>query len=227
MMGALQYLNANSGVLMLIFSAVVAISSVVYAHLTRLLVDETRKMRQAQTDPRIEVFLKPREEWINLVYLCVRNIGLGPAYDIAFRIEKTGNTSGAEALVNDFAQSKFFETGVRYLGPGHDLFSNPTQMTKQFEEKIDAILIVNVTYRNAVGVQIADSYRLDLSEWRGRRQGGIPHLYTISQTLDRMQKDIQRLASGFQRLNVDIYDSEDRKREVEDIETREQKQEEQ
>lgn len=48
----LEFLNENRGAFAVAFSAVVAITTVVYAILTWRLVSETRKMRVAQTEPR-------------------------------------------------------------------------------------------------------------------------------------------------------------------------------
>ncbi len=67
----LEFMNKNSGGLMVLFTAVVTFSTVMYAFLTARLVSETRQMRRAQTDPRIEVVVKPREEWINFLNLFV------------------------------------------------------------------------------------------------------------------------------------------------------------
>ena len=48
-----ECLNNNSGVLTLIFTAVVALSTVCYVVLTAKLVSETRKIREVQTEPKI------------------------------------------------------------------------------------------------------------------------------------------------------------------------------
>ncbi|PNR89319.1 hypothetical protein X925_03280 [Petrotoga sp. 9T1HF07.CasAA.8.2] len=47
----LEFLNQNSGALAVVFSALVAIATIVYAKLTWSLVAETRKMREAQIEP--------------------------------------------------------------------------------------------------------------------------------------------------------------------------------
>ncbi len=73
----LEFLNKNAGALTVIFTAVVTLSTVVYAILTAALVKETRRMRQAQTEPKIEITLRPSDEWINLIRLHLKNIGLG------------------------------------------------------------------------------------------------------------------------------------------------------
>lgn len=50
----LDWLNENGGALSVLFAAVVMIATVVYARLTAKLVDETRFLRKAQTEPRID-----------------------------------------------------------------------------------------------------------------------------------------------------------------------------
>ncbi len=63
---AIAYLNSNAGALTVIFTAVVTISTVAYAILTRNLVLETKKMREVQTEPRIEISIQPLEpEYLN------------------------------------------------------------------------------------------------------------------------------------------------------------------
>ena len=71
----LTFLNSNSGAFNVLFSLVVAASTVFYAILTRRLVRETERMRAAQTDPHVSVRLEPSVEWINFILLIVENLG--------------------------------------------------------------------------------------------------------------------------------------------------------
>ena len=80
----ITYLNSISGALTVIFTGVVTIATIAYAVLTWSLVSETKKMREVQTEPRIEITLKPLNFAINIVRLHVRNIGLGPAKNVEF-----------------------------------------------------------------------------------------------------------------------------------------------
>jgi len=59
----LEFLNQNAGALTVIFTTVVTLSTGVYAILTAMLVAGTRSMRQAQTEPKIEVTIRPRDEF--------------------------------------------------------------------------------------------------------------------------------------------------------------------
>lgn len=212
----LTFLNQHSGALMVIFTAVVTISTLVYAILTGLLVSETKKMRQIQTEPKIEVILKAREEFINMVNIYIKNMGLGPAYNIAFEIEVEAGGEGAKRLIEDFTRSKFFQTGLKYLGPGQEIISGYSQMTDMFEQKVESILNFVVRYKGATDKSYTEKYRIDLAEFKGRSQLGEPHFYSISKSLKKIQEDFNHLATGFRRIKVDIYTSDDRERENEE-----------
>ncbi len=208
-----EFLSQNSGTLTVIFTTVVTIATVVYAVLTAILVAETRRMRQAQTEPKVEVVIKPREEWISLIHVYVRNIGLGPAYDISFTITAEKGGEGAQALIADFTKANFLRTGLTYLGPGQELISGFSQMTEKFDQKIESVLIFEVRYRSATGKAYQENFRIDFSEFKGRTQIGKPHLYAIAQHLEKIQKDFHHLATGFKRLKADVYNNDDRERE--------------
>ena len=195
------------------FTAVVTFSTVVYAFLTARLVSETRRMRQAQTDPRIEVVVKPHEEWINLLSLFVRNIGMGPAFDLIFEFHAEASPEGAEMLIRDFTESAFLKNGLRYLGPDQEAKSNVSAIHNGFNKKIEAVVRVVVRYRNASGRQIKEIFLLDFSEFRGLSRLGKPHLYAMAQSFEKIQKDIGHIASGFRKLRVDVLTEEDRARE--------------
>lgn len=212
----IDFLNENAGFLTVIFTGVVTISTVVYAFLTAKLVSETRKMRQVQTEPKIVVTTKPREEWINLIHMFVKNIGQGPAFDITFKITSESGGDGANTIIKDFIKSEFINTGLKYLGPNHELASGWTQMTEKFDDKIETVLVIDVSYKSSTGELYSDTYRLDFSEYKGRTQANTPYLYNISQNIEKIQKDFHHITTGFRRLNVDIFNNDDRKQEKED-----------
>lgn len=209
----ISYLNQNSGALIVIFTAVVTLSTVVYALLTAMLVTETRRMRQAQTEPKVQVIVKPWDEWINIVHIYIRNIGLGPAYDISFDTSAEAGDEGAQELISDFTKANFFRTGLKYLGPGQELAPGYSQMTKDFDKKVSSILVFTVHYRDAIGKRYQESFRLDFSEFLGITRIGKPHLYAIAQNLEKLQKDFNNIATGFKRLKIDVFDHDDREEE--------------
>lgn len=217
---AVNFLNQNAGVLSTVFSGIVMLATVVYATLTASLVKETRRMREAQTEPKMEVTASPREEFVNIITLHVKNIGLGPAYNLRFKLRGESHTPGENDLIGDFSRSQFLSKGLRYLGPGQELQSGYTQMAKNFAEKIKARLTVEVTYSGATGKSYTDEIPIHFEEFEGYGAIGTPHIYSIAKSLEKIERNIDHLTTGFRRLRVDTYSNEDRDREREELEQR-------
>jgi len=114
----LHFLNQNAGALTVIFTAIVTLSTVVYALLTGFLVHETRKMRHVQTEPRVAIIYRTRDEWIALVDIVVKNVGLGPAYEVKFDISSLSGGAAADSLIDELKERNFLRMGLRYLSPG-------------------------------------------------------------------------------------------------------------
>ena len=214
-MELLEFLNKNSGALMVLFTVVVTISTVVYARLTAKLVTETRKMRQAQTDPKMEVVFKPREEYINFVNLYIRNIGLGPAYDVRFQFKAVSSEEEANKIIERFKKCNFFYTGFKYLAPNQEITSDYIRMEENFQERIKASFDIQVEYFNAARKKYSDTFHINLAELKGRTQLGKPPIYSMAKDIEKIRKDFGQLVSGFRRLRTDIYTSDDRKKEEE------------
>jgi len=113
----LEFLNQNSGAFAVVFSAVVAFATMVYAILTWRLVSETRKMREAQTEPKVSATIQPTKESINFVAMLIQNIGLGPAYNIKFDV----NPDFEYAKGRFLSELGFIKRGLSYLPPNQKL----------------------------------------------------------------------------------------------------------
>jgi hypothetical protein len=206
----LKYLNDNAGAFNVLFTGVVALATAVYAVLTAKLVRETRNLREAQTEPRVEVFFRPRDEWISLIDIVVKNIGAGPAYDLRFESSAVVLNEASDALLKRLSEVNSIHSGIAYLGPGQEFSSYWTNMTEQFEKKIEARLVVKSSFRSATGHSYSRQHVIDLSELKGLEQIGEPPLLKIVKYVEKLQQDVQNLASGFKKLRVDIFDSDDR-----------------
>lgn len=213
---AIAYLNSNSGALTVLFTAVVAVSTVIYALLTWSLVSETKRMREVQTEPRVEITLKSLDFAINIVRLEIRNIGLGPAINVKFISEIISGGNGAIKLLEEFNKANFLKIGLKYFGPSHVLYSGYTQITKDYDAKIASVLSYNVEYESVTGKKYKDKITIDVSEHKGMTQLGKPNLYAISQSIDVIQKEFSHVVSGYKKIHADIYTAEDRDREKEE-----------
>jgi hypothetical protein len=203
-------INKNAGFIGLVFSLVVTIATVVTAWLNARLVSETRKMREAQTEPHIQVTYKIRDEWINLLDVAIRNIGLGPAYDISFELRAESSGEDKNDLVDSLKKLNCFCKGLVYLGPDQEFSSFWTSLTEDHASKLGTRVHVTCRYRNATGVRYEMPCVLDLSELKGISRIGEPPLFKISKQIESIAKNVDHFASGFKKLRVDGYTQADR-----------------
>ncbi|KAB2891595.1 MAG: hypothetical protein F9K32_03630 [Desulfobulbaceae bacterium] len=223
MTNLLQFLNTNSGALTVVFTAVVTIATAVYAVLTWVLVKETRMMREVQTEPKLQVAVASFDFAVHIVRLHIRNIGLGPALDVAFKPKVISGGACAEKLLAEFTDVNFFNVGLKHFGPGQERVSGYTRLNQDHDGKMASVLGIDVTYSSATGKAYSDTLVVDMSELKGGYQLGKPHAYAIAQSLEKLQKDIHSLSTGFHRMKVNVYSSEDRAQEMaEEQERREQ-----
>jgi hypothetical protein len=110
---ALTWINRNAGLLSLLFSFLVTGSTLVYAYLTHKLVQETIRMRRAQTDPEIVAYLELKRSEIDLV---IKNTGGGGAYDVAF---STKQNEQDESILQGLENLGIFK-GMKYMAPGQE-----------------------------------------------------------------------------------------------------------
>lgn len=57
-----------------------------------------------------------------------------------------------------------------------------------------------------------------MSEIKGLYQLGKPHLYSLASSLEKIQKDIGHIVSGYKRIKTNVYSSTDRLKEKGDLE---------
>lgn len=210
-------LNQNAGALTVLFTAAVAVSTIFYAILTWRLVLETRKMREVHTEPKIHVSIESYEFAINLVYLEIANIGLGPARNVSFAPSVISGGVSAQNLLADLTNSNFFEVGLRHFGPGENRRSTFTEMTKDYEGKTASVLLIKLDYESVTGRKHKDEIIVDMSEHKGVYQIGTPDLHSMATSLKSIEKNIGQMASGFKRLKVDVFSSEEREIEAENM----------
>lgn len=206
----MTWMNQYGALITLFFTGAVGVSTVVYAVLTWKLVSETQRMRRAQTDPNVAVTFEAFEDYVGFGCLSVQNIGLGPAYDITFSMDPGGDLEGADALLKDFRKIKHLERGLKFLGPGKKVRSGFTSLRDGHDRKIKAVIEVTAQYRSADLRKHKEVFRIDFSELEGTETLGMPHLYSIAETLKKMQVDIRHVSTGFKKLKVDVFDAEDR-----------------
>ena len=149
------------------FSAVVAISTAVYAFLTYRLVAETRRLREIQTEPVISVRAEfsPRAESGGLE-LVIRNEGQGGARNINFRFDGDPTyfvESGIDTPINEMP---VLRDGLQYLGPNQrfDVLMGWLR-GDSYQRAIEKPWIFHVTYENDMRKCRKSTYVVDFAQF--------------------------------------------------------------
>jgi hypothetical protein len=205
----ISFINQNSGVFLVIFSFIVTAATVAYAILTAKLVSETRKMREAQTEPNILASLHSKEDYVGLMDLEIKNIGLGAAYNLRFQLKPDFEYSKGQFL----SKVNFINNGVNYLAPNQKISHFLTSIIGRPELEKTTIKL-GVKYENCLGKGYQQDYVLDFSEFWGRRYVGESHIKNIAQNLEKIAKDLHQIYSGMQKLKVIAYTKQDIEEEI-------------
>jgi hypothetical protein len=210
---AIACLNNNSWALTAVFAAVVAISTVFYAIMAWGLISETRRMREAQIEPKIEITIKSLDFAADIVRLHVRNIGPGPAKNVKFTSDIISGGVAAESLLEEFGKAGFLNAGLDYFSPGHELHSGYARMAREIEAKTASVIAYDAEYESVTGKKYKDRITIDMSELKEINQLGRPNLYAIARSLEAIQNDLSSMISGNRKIRADVYNAEDRARE--------------
>ncbi|MCK4680422.1 hypothetical protein KAT82_04810 [bacterium] len=185
-------------VLMVVFSAVVAGSTVAYALLTRNLVRETALLRRAQTEPQVSVYLTPGQRWLHMLELVVRNSGQGGARDIRCAISASDANLEAHNVHVDCLR---LLEHILYLAPGEEIRSFFGDASNFLEEPPLEEFSIAVEYNTEMGELRQREFRIRPIQYGGvARLGELPE-HEVAKSLVSLSKDLHSLVSEH-RLSV-------------------------
>jgi len=188
-------------ILVVVFSGVVAVSTVLYTIFTAKIVKETQAMRRAQAEPCVVVYVEPSEHWINLFYLVVRNVGHGLAKNVKLAAEPNFEYTKGEFL-NDLG---IFKYGIDSLAPGQIYRLFFTSMVEDTERKMQTEIRITVEYESAVTAQkIRNCFTIRFKEFQGFTQLGEPPLQELVKHARDLVNEVRfaRYMLGSQYLKV-------------------------
>ena len=168
----------------LVFSAVVTLSTLVYAVLTWRLVRETSRLRKAQTEPKVSIQAQLSSRTSHGgIEIAIRNEGQGPATNIVFEFE--GDETYFE---NSISETHIIRNGIEYLGAGRDFIILIGYLSgNSFQRATADPWRFRVSYQNAVGDKKEDQYLIDFSQFKGFIIG-MPPLIQIAKAIEELSK---------------------------------------
>jgi len=205
----IRMVNNNQGLFSLGFSFIVAISTVIYAFLTWRLTRETIAMKKAQTEPKIAFFLERCRVAFHFFDLVIKNIGLGPAYEVTFKILEEFPIRDNKKL----SEIDFIKEGISYMPPDYAVRTYLLSfLGEKNYENITKNIKIEIKYKNSNREQITEIIDLNMSQFKGIQGLGEDPLNKIAQNIESISKNVDHLASGYRHLTVDTYCSEDREK---------------
>ena len=184
-MGIIEWLNANSG-------AIIGIATIVLVGITGYYAYLTWRMLKANNTPEIVVSLRPHHVHVQLVMLCVENIGTGAAHDLQF----TTNPTSIPNLDVPFEKIGFLKSGIAYFEPGRKIEQFIVSVTNKFDDLKQTPFEVSLTYRDSVKHKHERAFQLDFGVNEGFSQIDRPPLFEIAKATKHIQNDIRNIATG-------------------------------
>lgn len=184
-MGIIDWLNTNSGTVIAIATVFLVVFAGYYIYLMwRLL--------RANNTPEVVVSLRLHEVHVNLVLLCIENIGTGAARDLQFTI----NPPSIDNLDLPFEEIGYLQNGIAYFEPGRKIEQFIVGVTNKLDELKQTPFEVTITYKDSVNQKHERVFNLDFGENEGMANIGTPPLYEIAKSTNAMQRDIRNIATG-------------------------------
>ena len=183
----------NTDMWVLLFTGVVAISTVLYVALTGWLAWETRNMRKAQTEPQIAAYVHPSERASGFLDLFVQNTGLGAARNVRLSVDPELEYLPGKHL----SDLGIFKSGWNYLAPNQRLHicyirlippqsSEGEEAVKAYNKKLGTPITISTKWENATRKVSNGSYTLDFS--------GTSKMLAVAQPLPQIESHLKSIA---------------------------------
>lgn len=204
----LQWINAS-------LTAVLVIVTTIYVYLTWRLVRENIALRESASRPTLGVALSLHDAHINIINLCIENVGGGPAHDIQLRTSSSFTVSGCHQL-SDIGP---FRKGITYLGPHQRFEFFLANAIGNFDQLREQSIEIHAEYSDQLRKTYKNTFKIDFGELEGITRLGTPPLFTIAESIQNLQKDFARLCeSGRMKILVHTPADLERKKEEDMIE---------
>ena len=187
-MDVINWLNVNDGAVMGIATVVLVVITGYYAYLTR-------KQLKASDTPEIAISLRPHEVHVNLVMLCIENIGSGAARNLQF----VPNPSSIPNLDMPFEKISFLKNGIAYFEPGRKIEQFLVNVISKFDQLKQTPFEITVKFQDTVDQLHERTFYLDFTENEGFAQIDRPPLYEIAKATKEIQKDLHHITTGFRK----------------------------
>jgi hypothetical protein len=212
---------------------VTTFATVVICVLTIVLAIETWRLRAIQTRqieelmlesirPNVSVELNGSHVGMNFMNVRVANSGKGIARKIRFEFldrQDQPVTAEGEAVVRIFHKLTMFRLGIQSLGINQELKSYLFSFLDLSGEigagPFTPYVNIRITFEDTEGRKYVNAFVFDFSQYEGFIEIESDPLSQLATEVKTIREHLGKISSGFNRLAVNVYDTDDRDRERE------------
>lgn len=187
----IEWIKSNDSLITLLFSLVVMISTVVYAILTKKLVNETIIMRRIQTDPKIMIDISPTEHQAYLFNFLIENIGKSAAVNITFRLIDEPDFKNNKKI----SQYSFIQKGIKAMSPNEKF---KTFLFSTINEDItftDNQFTIIVEYEDLNKRKYSENIIFDLEYLNDLKYVNSDPIHIISDNIKKIEKSLTKISN--------------------------------
>lgn len=187
----ISYLDKHAGAFSVLLTLGLVTSNLIFVYVTREILQENRRLRKAQTEPKLVIYPKPHERHINVLNVIVANVGAGPAMNVHASIisgqhslQENGVTWAHRFPADGFSIIPQGEKMEFFLETGPNLLSEPKL------EPFDVEIGCTDLNDNSHGPW---RYKVDISVLEGLTKVG-------KDPQESMANSLEKIASSFHKL---------------------------
>jgi hypothetical protein len=156
---------------------------------TIMMVRETRRMREAQTEPDLFVNLEPGNDDVTDIYIVIGNMGQGAAYNIKFEINPDYEYRRGKFL----SKLSFIKNGISFLASNQTIKSYLIWVKANDSLSFDELakpFYISIKYENNNGKTYERTYPIDLEPLRDIMGVSLPSIHKNIEKIEEHLKDI-------------------------------------
>ena len=185
----MDWLNANSGAMTALSTAILVVVTIAYVYLTHRLVRETKAAREMAMLPSLTVTAEVHEVYPYVINFRVENIGGGTAHNIRLQSNRSFMVEDRDPL-NTLG---LFTHGIPMLGPSRKIESFLVYASSLNREHLNESLKVIAKYTDATGRhKFEETFEIDFGTFENLSQVRKTPLHAIADSIHRLPKEFEK-----------------------------------
>lgn len=177
----------NQELAMVIVTTILAAITMYYALLNKRLLELNQRVLEVTTNPKVVVYIRPWQQYVQQDVLVIENIGNGIAFDIHFEMLDEKLFQLRSDLY--FTDLPCVAKGIKSMSPKQH-YKTLIESTELSEEQRRSDYKIEVNYANSQGRQLSDTFTLNINE-------NLHYLYEnpLAEHLKKVAENTDKIAS--------------------------------